>query len=109
MNDVMPQRLFIFAFLTAAAVIMSCSGCHGRTDSSHAVRKVNITIYDDAPYHVHPAGKPFTIAARVDYTGPTVIHYQWQDFRGRPLSDPGIIKAGESSTIQSPSSKVGPV
>ena len=86
---------------------MSCSGCHGRTDSSHVVRKVNITIYDDAPYHVHQAGKPFTIDARVDYTGPAVIHYQWQDFRGRPLSDPFIIKAGESSTIQSPSSKVG--
>jgi hypothetical protein len=103
----MSKRLFVFAFLAAVAGIISCDDSHKRADNSHAAREVNITILDDAPYHVHPPGTQFTIAARVESSEPTVIHYQWQDFRGQALSDPAVIKSGELSTIHSPDSKVG--
>ncbi len=129
----MSQRQFIFALLATVAIITGCGGGQPGTASAsqepdppqepappnppdppnppnppdQPIGNVNIEIYDDAAYHVHPAGQTFTVSVKVEHAGAAAIYCQWQDFRKRPLGDPVLLIPGELKTIQSPDTTVG--
>ena len=63
-----------------------------------AAGEVQVQIEDDAVNHAHPAGQPFTLQIRVDHDGPGTVRYHWQDFRGRPLTEPEPLEPGELTT-----------
>jgi hypothetical protein len=69
--------------------------------------EVDVLIHDDATNHVHTTGHPFTIQLKVEYTGPDIVRFHWQNFRGDTLTDPKAITPGELITISAPHDRTG--
>ena len=87
--------LFTFSFLSLVA------------NQATAWEQIKIEVTDDAAYHVHAPGKPFSVALQVETRDRTRLFFHWVDDRGLALSEPKEIVSGEKLVVQSPGQKIG--
>ena len=69
--------------------------------------EVTVELQDDAPDHVHIADAPFDIRIKVDYSGPGIVKFHWQDFSGKPVTSPRPLETGRLVSITAPSGHTG--
>ncbi len=63
--------------------------------------RIDVSVHDGAPYHVHPPGQPFSL--RVEVAPPGAVTYHWRDGHGTALTPPSPL----APAIASPSGEVG--
>ncbi|MCK5190191.1 MAG: hypothetical protein KAR12_09080, partial [Methylococcales bacterium] len=105
------RTVLFFLLLTGSFLLATAKELNDRQVENvfdhQQVENIIITIQDDAPLHVHPEGKLFSIRVKVDSPYPSKIFCQWYDFRGYPLSEPIKLVSGRGVDVLSPSSTVG--
>ena len=70
--------------------------------------QVHIVIADDAPFHVHAMERSFVVTVQANAKAKPVLHYHWQDFTGKALSEDAPLRADDTTReITSPSGKAG--
>jgi hypothetical protein len=90
----------IFAVLCSVLLMPFVSVYAGPADVTFELQK-------DASDHVYLSGAPFSIQLKVDYSGPGIIHFHWQDFRGHHVTSPRRLETGRLVSITAPSGHTG--
>ncbi len=91
-------------YLTALFITFLFAGCAGPNE-------IQISLEDEAPFHVHEEGKTFTVRAQASApkaAAETLVSYFWKDFTGTELTPPRPMPIDSSVIdITSPSDRAG--